>query len=94
MKGKSLYPKYLNEECNGLRITILDRKKINPIKLTINLMNIIKKNHPKEFNFLDNNFIDKLYGSNNLRYNIVSNKDINVLMKNWVEFNNYKYLLY
>ena len=94
MKGKSLYPKYLNEECNGLRITILDRKKINPIKLTINLMSIIKKNHPKEFNFHDNNFIDKLYGSNNLRYNIVSNKDINVLMKNWVEFNNYKYLLY
>ena len=57
-------------------------------------MSIIKKNHPKEFNFLENDFIDKLYGSNNLRNNILFNKDIHVLMKSWVKFNNNKYLMY
>jgi uncharacterized protein YbbC (DUF1343 family)/Na+/proline symporter len=94
IKGKSLHPKYLNEQCNGIKITILDRKKINPIELALNLISIINKIHPEEFDFLEGDFIDKLYGSNDLRNHIVSNEDINVLINSWVKFNNEKYLLY
>ena len=94
IKGKSLYPKYLNEQCNGISITVLNRELINPIELTLNLMSIIKKIHPEEFNFIEGNFIDKLYGSNNLRNSIMHNKDINILINSWTNFNNTKYLLY
>ena len=57
-------------------------------------MSIIKKIHPEEFNFIEGNFIDKLYGSNNLRNSIMHNKDINILINSWTNFNNTKYLLY
>ena len=45
--------------------------------------------HPDEFKFLATNFIDKLYGSSNLRKNILS-KDISIseIIDKWKEDEN------
>ena len=58
IKGKSLKPKYMNEKCNAIEIKILDRDILDPIKLSIRLLDIIYKIHPYQFKFLDGNFID------------------------------------
>jgi len=77
------YPKYNGEDCFGLRINNLE----NPIEWTIQLLALIKSLHPKQFRFLESNFIDKLYGSDRLRVFISENRNINILIGN---FQNHK----
>ncbi len=92
--GKSINPKYLNEDCNGIKIIILDKEKINPLKISLYLLDIINQKHSKELKITSPDFLDKLYGSNDLRMCIESNDDINILMNNWINFNDSKFLLY
>ena len=100
IKEKSLHPKYLDKQCYGLQISILDRDKISPIELAINLIDVINKIHPEEFKFLSTQFIDNLYGSDSLRSYIMSHKKIDFLIKDYKEKeddfrkNNSKFLLY
>jgi uncharacterized protein YbbC (DUF1343 family) len=78
----SKWPKYENQKCNGFKISILN-KKYNSLKFIIELLSIIQKTHSNEFEFLDSNFIDKLYGSNKLRNTIIENNSINSLINSW-----------
>ena len=63
MPGKSYHPKYENETCHGLKIINLE----DPIAFTLHLFKVLVLLHPNEFMFLENNFIDRLYGSDYLR---------------------------
>ena len=63
-------PKYLDEVYNGFKIDILDVKSVEPIKIAITILDEIYKLHPDKFKFLSTNFIDKLYGSSDLRNQI------------------------
>ena len=94
IKGKSLKPKYMNEKCNAIEIKILDRDILDPIKLSIRLLDVIYKIHPYQFKFLDGNFIDKLYGSDKLRNYILNSNNIDLLFDNWITFENEEFLLY
>ena len=68
-------PKYMNKKCFGIRVDYLE----NPINWTIHLFELIYNMHPDQFKFLDNNFIDKLYGKDDLRNTIISSLDISDL---------------
>ena len=68
-----MYPKYEGEECKGIRIITLE----NPLLWTVHLLQIIYDQHPKQFKFLESNFIDKLYGSDEFRFSIEKGKDFN-----------------
>ncbi len=75
----SKYPKYVDNECYGIRINNLK----DPIKWILKVLEVIKLNHPSEFKFLDTNFIDKLYGSNLLRKAIEEGISIDQLFSNY-----------
>ena len=75
----SKYPKYVDNECYGIRINNLK----DPIKWILKVLEVIKLNHPNEFKFLDTNFIDKLYGSNLLRKAIEEGISIDQLFSNY-----------
>ena len=94
IKGKSLNPKYENVECSGVEFIITDKEKISPIEVAVHLLDIVYKNHPKDFNFIGENFIDKLYGSNELRLSILNKNDITSIIKNWTPKIYEEYLLY
>ena len=94
IKGKSINPKYLGEHCKGIKISIIDKKKINPIEIALYILDEVHKEHPNNFKITSSDFFDKLYGSNKLRKHIESNNDINILIDNWLYFNNNKFLLY
>ena len=80
--GKSINPKYENMLCNGLEIRKLKR----PIFWTINLLKKISLTYPENFSFLPSNFIDKLYGDDNLRLIISNlNASTNDLFEDWKE---------
>ena len=94
IKGKSSNPKYIDEYCNGIKIIILNKEIINPLKITLLLLDAVKKEHPNNFKITSSTFFDKLYGNDELRRCIESNNDINILIKSWVNSNNDKFLLY
>ena len=100
LPSKAEYPKYKDQKCYGIKINIIDRKIANPLLITTHIINIVSKNHPNDFKFISNNFIDKLYGSDKLRNTITQNSSIDKLFEDWdrdqVIFSNLRqrYLLY
>jgi len=93
IKGKSNYPKYENQTCNGIEISITDIKKAKPLEFSIDLINAVYSSHRKIFKFNPNNFIDKLYGSDKLRLSVLNN-NTKELIDSWEIANENKYLLY
>jgi uncharacterized protein YbbC (DUF1343 family) len=63
--GKASKPKYENEACHGLQISVVDRKVVRPVRLGISLLAALKRAHPSETVFLDRRF-DLLAGSRNV----------------------------
>ena len=66
----------------------------------MNFLYIINKIHKDKFKFLDTNFLDNLYGSNELRNTILNNGGLDPLFNSWdideASFNKQrsKYLIY
>ena len=79
LPGKSSYPKYQDEVCYGLKIQNLE----TPINWTIHLFQTLETLYPKEFQFLESNFIDKLYGSNTLRLAVKAGDDVTQIILSW-----------
>ena len=91
--GKSTNPKFKNQRCNGIEIVVYDRSKVSPVSIFVHIIDIIANLHKKEFKFIETNFIDKLYGSNQLREYILDDEDINSLIDDWsIEIHNFKQL--
>ncbi len=92
--SKSINPKYLNEKCYGVEFIITDKKKVRPIEVALHIIDYLSKNHEDKFSFNLNNFIDKLYGSDDLRKTIFEKQNIKEIIKKWRPFINKEYLLY
>ncbi len=92
--GKSINPKYLSEKCYGISFIIKNKRRVKPIEIAMFILDSIAKNHEEDFSFYENNFIDKLYGSDVLRNSINSKKGINAIIQEWKPFINKEYLLY
>ena len=76
MPLKSSHPKYQDEICHGLEIHNLE----NPLTWTVYLFSILQSEYPDKFKFLESDFIDKLYGSDDLRLTIEENNDVDSLI--------------
>ena len=85
----------LNINCNGIKVSIIDKNKAKPLDFTINLVQSIHLLHETEFKFLPNNFIDKLYGSDKLRLSVLNKNSMNQLIDSWSTIKNKNdYLIY
>jgi len=83
IEGMSKYPKYQNQLCYGIKIDVIDEDRINPLKIAVSILKIIYQSHPEEFSFNKNNFISKLYGSNDIIENIITEDSIEILSDDW-----------
>ena len=79
LPGKSTYPKYQDEICHGLKIQNLEE----PLAWTMHLFSILISIYPENFQFLDTNFIDKLYGSDALRLNVQAGDNVTQMILDW-----------
>ena len=70
--NKSMHPKYLGEKCQGIKIKITDRNNFNPVDFGVKLIYVFNKLYPENFTFRDN-WIDKLWGSDRLRKQVIAN---------------------
>ena len=72
-------PKYLNQLCKGIKIIYLE----NPLEWTVHMLNFVYQLNKEEFEFLENNFINNLFGNDGLKKTILNQSDINHLIKKW-----------
>ncbi len=83
VKDKSGYvPKYCNEKCYGIKITLTNFQEYKPMETAIAIL-LSLKNLEKNFKWINNNFIDKLAGTNKLRIMINNNESYNYILKSW-----------
>jgi uncharacterized protein YbbC (DUF1343 family) len=66
--GKASKPRFMNERCNGIRITLRELREARPFSLTIALLEILVRIHPRKFKWTAS--FDTLAGSDNLRKQI------------------------
>jgi uncharacterized protein YbbC (DUF1343 family) len=72
-KISSYEPKFINEECNGVNITVTDFKKYKPVEVAIAVLYALRAS-TKNFKWIENNYIDKLAGTSKLRTMIDESK--------------------
>ncbi len=97
--GMSTYPKYKNEKCSGIKITLTDRSKFNPVKFGIKLVYSLYKLYPDRLKFRTEHF-NRLIGNNTTIKQIKEGLLPEEIFGTWKkEINNFKikrkkYLLY
>ena len=79
--GKSEHPKHENQLCYGYEISVLDRDNFKPVEFGVKLLREFAQN--PNFQFLETNFVDKLWGSDDLRK---GNFDTEIWQKDLEEF--------
>lgn len=95
----STNPKYKNTKCYGIKIKVVNKKKINALRFGIEILCSVHKLYPKEFKFRKN-WLDKLFGNTKLTTMIKSNTETEEIFRIWEhELNSFqklreKYSLY
>lgn len=95
----ALRPKYLDEGCSGVAITITDRDVYRPIEAALHILEKTKMLYPQQFQLYESR-LARLYGSDRLRRVLESEATVRELIASWEEpLDQYqntirKYLLY
>jgi uncharacterized protein YbbC (DUF1343 family) len=66
LPGVATAPKYVNETCRGLRLTVTDRDALQPVRLGIALLAAFLRAHPSQMELRNRRF-DILTGSKSVR---------------------------
>lgn len=91
-------PKYEKESCNGISITIKDRRQLNAVRFGIKLVCALQELYPDHFKITD--YFDKLTGEPAIRKMILDGAQPGTIINSWnkslTDFKNIrrKYLLY
>jgi uncharacterized protein YbbC (DUF1343 family) len=89
-KISSYDPKFMNEECNGVSITVTDSKKYRPVEVAIAVLYALRAS-TKNFKWIENNYIDKLAGTSKLRTMIDESKTFKEIIDSYSdELENFK----
>lgn len=97
--GTAPYPKFEDEECNGIRLHVTDRNTFKPYLTGIALVKTIRDLHSEQFQWRSSHF-DRLCGTDAIRRMIDEQTPLSTIEKSWSRnLENYdqtrqKYLLY
>lgn len=102
-KGSMYYnrvAKYNGRSCSGIKINVIDKNLVKPLETATSIITLIERLHPREFQWAAHGYIDKLFGSNQLRLFVAQKKPPSYLspqyMHDEIEFSKFrnKFLLY
>jgi uncharacterized protein YbbC (DUF1343 family) len=71
-------PKYKNEKCYGLHLTVTDREKLEPVQLAVAVLCAAQKLYPEKFKMTK--YLDKLWGNEDLRAMVSEGHDYLAIM--------------
>lgn len=66
----SAFPKYKDEQCRGIQISVTDSSKLRSVEFGVKLIYVFNKLYPQKFEFRERG-IDRLWGSSELREEIL-----------------------
>tara|TARA_B100001248_G_scaffold78314_1_gene56542 strand:+ start:160 stop:1467 length:1308 start_codon:yes stop_codon:yes gene_type:complete len=102
--GGSIYhqrvPKHDSQSCSGIEVIIKDINQFNPLSTATSIMLLIERLHPREFQWEKDDYLDKLFGTNDLRVIAAQKKPLDHLPALWAkdvyEFNDFRqsFLIY
>ena len=78
-------PKYDGKSCSGIEIIIEDKYYFKPIATATSILILIQQLHPREFQWEKNDYIDKLFGTNELRIIAAQKKTPDHLPPIWLK---------
>lgn len=93
-------PLYRGERCSGIRMTVTDRRRLSPLLTAVTILGLISRHHPGHFQWVENNYVDKLYGHDYLRIFLAQERDTSRLPATWsrdvIQFSDFRkpFLLY
>ena len=76
-------PKYDGQSCSGIKIFIKNKDTFEPLKVATSILFLINQLHPREFQWEANDYIDKLFGTNELRVMAAQKKPASHLTAIW-----------
>ena len=93
-------PNYDGLSCSGIKISITNLDDFDPILTAVSILSLINSLHPREFQWANDNYIDKLFGTDMLRIAISQKKSPDMIIPEWsreiYRFNEFRkpFLLY
>ena len=88
------------QSCSGIEVIIKDINQFNPLSTATSIMLLIERLHPREFQWEKDDYLDKLFGTNDLRVIAAQKKPLDHLPALWAkdvyEFNDFRqsFLIY
>lgn len=77
-------PKYEGTVCRGMRISVVERNAVQPVRLGISILSAFKRAHPSETVFREDRF-DALTGNQNVRQMLERGVPPDEICREWVE---------
>ena len=84
VKGDGSVPIYYQEKCSGIEFDITDREVFDPLATATSIMIIAYQLYPRQFEWIHNNYINKLFGHNLLTAFAAQGKTPEYLPPQWV----------
>ena len=78
-------PRYDGQSCSGIEIVIQDKNLFQPLKTATTILILMQQLHPREFQWEKNDYIDKLFGTNELRISAAQNKSPDYIPSLWLQ---------
>jgi uncharacterized protein YbbC (DUF1343 family) len=82
--GKAIAPKYVGEQCRGIRLHVIDRNRIEPLRLGISILSAVKRLYPGFMTFDPLRF-DLLSGRKSIRQSLEEGADVGDIISIWAE---------
>ncbi|MBB3663274.1 MULTISPECIES: exo-beta-N-acetylmuramidase NamZ family protein [Prauserella salsuginis group] len=79
------FGKFTDEQCGGVQLNITDPHAFEPIRTGIAMIVTAKRVHPKLFGWREDNFIDKLFGSDRLRSMVNAGAGTDEIIGSWAD---------
>jgi len=92
------FSKHRDQSCGGVQVHVIDRDKFAPVKTALNMIEIIKRLYPNEFQFIKH--FDLLMGTDKIRNDLSRGHSVDDVIQSWkdevLDFVNIrsKYILY
>ena len=81
-----MFSKYSGEVCHGIQIHVVDRERLEPISLSLYIMNEIRRQNPRKFKWIVRGrryHFDLLIGRGDVRRALDSGEDLDALIKDF-----------
>jgi len=75
------FSKYQGEGCQGIQVHVIDRSRFQPVRVALHVLETIRKNHPKQFEWRDS--FDRLMGTDAVRRSMDQGTPVEQIIASW-----------